>query len=461
MSERALKVGLEIHVYPRMESKAKLFCDCRIDPQAAPNTNICPVCTAQPGANPMLPNEEAIIRTVAIATIFGSTLDGKPAFQRKHYSYPDLPSGYQRTMSGSYAYPIARGGKFRNVGIIQVHLEEDPARYDPDTGSIDYNRCGTPLVEIVTEPDITSAQHAREWLEHLRRRLDYAGCFDERFGIKADVNVSIAPKYERVEIKNINSFSAIVEAIDAEEARQRSLVEQKKPVPHETRAWTGSETVFMRSKEHALDYRFIPEQDLPRIDLNDELTTRAALLAERDPEAVFESIISAGMSEDDAKIIIEHPLVSEHAERMLEGGLEGTFIGRFLRREFLRVINYHQAHPRSFAGTSEHLIELGELASKGAVSDKTVRELIEQLYETDFSPLERVEKDGLGMVSDDASLKAAAEQVISQNPKAAEDYRGGNEKTMNFLAGQLMRQMQGRADVKKAREILEQLLSGS
>jgi aspartyl-tRNA(Asn)/glutamyl-tRNA(Gln) amidotransferase subunit B len=458
MSERALKVGLEIHVYPRMESKAKLFCDCMIDPEAAPNTNICPVCTAQPGANPKLPNEEAVIKTIAIAQLFGSTLDAKPAFQRKHYSYPDLPSGYQRTMSGSYAYPIARGGRFHGVGIIQVHLEEDPARYDPDTGSIDYNRSGTPLVEIVTEPDIMSAEHAREWLELLRLRLDYAGCFDERFGIKADVNVSIAPKFERVEIKNINSFSAIVEAIEAEAARQRSLIEQRKSVPHETRTWTGSETVFMRSKEQALDYRFIPEQDLPRIDLHAEITTRATRLAERDPEAVLATLIGAGMDEENAQIIVEHPVVSAHAERMIAGGLEGVFVGRFLRREYLRVVNYHQAHPRAFAGTSEHLIELGELASSGAISDKIVRELVEQLYEKDFSPNERVEKEGLGMVSDDAALRAAAQSVIDANPKAAEDYRAGNEKTMNFLAGQLMREMGGKADIKKARAILEELL---
>ncbi|MFT4307795.1 MAG: Asp-tRNA(Asn)/Glu-tRNA(Gln) amidotransferase subunit GatB [Candidatus Woesearchaeota archaeon] len=461
MSERTLKVGLEIHVYPRMESKAKLFCDCTIDPEAKPNTNICPVCTAQPGANPMAPNEEAIIKTIAIARLFGSTLDPKPAFQRKHYSYPDLPAGYQRTMSGSYAYPIARKGSFESVRIMQVHLEEDPARYDPQTGSVDYNRSGTPLIEIVTEPDITSAEHAREWLEKLRRRLDYAGCFDERFGIKADVNVSIAPKYERVEIKNINSFSAILEAIESEAQRQRELVSRSEPVPHETRTWTGTETVFMRSKEHALDYRFIPEQDLPRIAINDTMRDEAAALTERDPEAVLQSLIAAGMNAEDAAIITVHPVVSEHAERILAKGIEGGFAGRFLRSEFLRVVNYHQAHPRSFAGSSEHLAEAARLASDGAISDKTMRELVEQLYEEDFSPQERVENEGLGMVSDDAALRDAARTVIDANPKAADDYRAGNEKTMNFLAGQLMRSMQGKADIKKARAILEQMIPRS
>ena len=457
MSE--LKIGLEIHVYPRMETETKLFCNCRIEPSAEANTNICPTCTGQPGANPMAPNEEAIVKTITIATMFASEVDEKPAFQRKHYSWPDLPSGYQRTMSGSYAYPIARGGTFDGIGIMQVHLEEDPARWDPESGGVDYNRSGTPLVEIVTEPDLTSPEHAREWLEKLRRRLDYAGCFDERFGIKADVNVSVAPKFERVEIKNINSFSAIVDAIISEQARQHALIEKEESIPHETRTWTGSETVFMRSKEHALDYRFIPEQDLPRIAITEPMRTRARELAARDPHTVLETLTKAGVSREDAQIITEHPIVSEHAEQMLAQGLDGSFIGKFLRREFLRVTNYHQAHPRTFTGTSEHLLELGELAYKQAISDKTTRELIEALYEKDFSPKERVESEGLGMVSDDTALREAAQAAINANPKAVEDYRNGNEKSMNYLAGQIMRSMGGKADVKRAREILEEILS--
>lgn len=458
MTDASLKVGLEIHIYPRMASAAKLFCDCRIDPEAAPNTNICPVCTSQPGANPMAPSEEAIVKTVAIAKLFGSTLDPKPAFQRKHYSWPDLPSGYQRTMSGSYAYPIARGGTFRDVGITQVHLEEDPARWDPESGGVDYNRCGTPLVEVVTDPDFSSPEQVRGWLEHFRRRLDYAGCFDERFGVKADVNVSIGPKFERVEIKNINSFTAIYDSIVFEYERQLEVVRSGKPVPQETRTWTGSETAFMRSKENAVDYRFIPEQDLPRVNLVDAIYEAADELIERDPDVSYSAMVTAGMSESDAQVLYEIPIVSAHAEAMLDAGLQGAFVGRFLRREFLRVVNYHQAHPRAFSASTEHLVELAQLAHDDAVSDKTVKDLMEALYENDFSPKERVETEGLGMVSDDSALRDAARSIIEANPQAVADYQGGNPNAINFLAGQIMRTMKGKADIKKARAILEELL---
>lgn len=458
MSERALKVGLEIHIYPRMESQAKLFCDCAIDPEAAANTNICPVCTGQPGANPMLPNEEAIIKTIAIAKAFGSTIDPHPAFQRKHYSWPDLPSGYQRTMSGSYAYPIARGGSFSGIGIMQVHLEEDPARWDPESGAVDYNRSGTPLVEVVTEPDFTSPEQVREWLEELRRRLDYMGSFDERFGVKADVNVSVGPKFERVEIKNINSFTAIHESIVFEYERQSELAGTSEKIPQETRTWTGTGTTFMRSKEDAMDYRFIPEQDLPRITLSEAMHRAAEALILHDPNEALGTMISSGMNEEDARVLYEIPILADHARTMLESGLSGEFVGRFLRREFLRVVNYHQAHPRTFAG-SAHLVELAQLASDKQISDKTVKDLMEALYEEDFSPKERVDREGLGMVSDDSALREAAQQAIDANPKAVEDYRAGNEKSINFLAGQIMRAMGGKADVKRAREILEELLS--
>lgn len=459
MSDERLKIGLEIHIYPRMESAAKLFCDCRIDPEAAPNTNICPVCTGQPGANPMAPNEEAIVKTVAIGKLFGSTIDPEPAFQRKHYSWPDLPSGYQRTMSGTYAYPIARGGSFCDVGITQVHLEEDPARWDPDSGAVDYNRSGTPLVEVVTEPELTSPEQAREWLEQLRRRLDYASALDERFGIKADVNVSIAPDYERVEIKNINSFTAVYEAIAFEAERQSELKKHGTAIPQETRTWTGSETVYMRSKEDATDYRFIPEQDLPRVRLTDAIYEAADELAQRDPETVLETLLEAGVEPSDADVLLDSPIVSAHAELMLNSGLPGRFVGAFLRREFIRVVNYHQAHARTFSGSAEHVAELARLAHENAISDKTTRELMERLYEKDFSPKKTVESEGLGMVSDDSALREAAQKIVAEQKVAVADYKNGNEKVMNFLAGQLMRAMQGKADIKKARQILEELLT--
>ena len=445
-----VKVGLEIHVYPRMEYACKLFCDCPIDPEAAANTNICPVCTAQPGAKPMRANREAVVKTLALARLFNAEASSRFAFQRKHYSWPDLPAGYQRTMSGSYALPAARDGSFAGIRIEQVHLEEDPARWDPQTGRVDYNRSGVPLVEIVTAPDFTSAEQVREWLEHLRLRLDYAGCYDERFGVKADVNVSLAPRYERVEIKNINAFSAIVDAIRFEQKRQ----EGEERIPPQTRAWTGTETVFMRKKERAQDYHFIPEQDLPVIPLTDDLISEARELLARDPDVVVSSLQEAGVSEEDAQIIVQSPFVAEYAEYLIREGIGGRFAGAFMRREFLRVVNYAHAHPRMFAGSCEHVLALARLLAERKVSDRVGRELMERLFREDFDVDAYVAEHDLLVVGDDAFVEGIVDEVIGEQEGAVADYRAGKDEVLNFLAGQVMRKSKGKADVRRVRELL-------
>src|SRR3989344_3995941 len=225
-------IGLEIHVYVKTDKK--LFCTCPIQ-EADPNTTICPICTAQPGAKPMLPSKDAIEKVLKTAAMLDCKINPALVWQRKHYDWPDLPKGYQNTMSGSYAVPVGEHGNFLGIKIRECHLEEDPARWDPETGCIDYNRSGYPLIEIVTEPDFTSADHVKDWLKKLMTTLSYVNAVNRTMGVKCDVNVSIPPAYTRVEIKNVNSFNSIVQAIRYEAQRQ-----QKELVQQHTRQWNDA-----------------------------------------------------------------------------------------------------------------------------------------------------------------------------------------------------------------------------
>ncbi|MBI2109831.1 Asp-tRNA(Asn)/Glu-tRNA(Gln) amidotransferase GatCAB subunit B, partial [Candidatus Woesearchaeota archaeon] len=257
------KIGLEIHAYLNLgKNRTKLFCECPINYQEAEsNTNICPICTSQPGSKPMAPNKDALDKVIAIGLLLNCKINKKFFFQRKHYDWPDLPSGYQRTISGSYSTNVGSNGKFLNVGIWEVHLEEDPARWDPQTGEVDYNRSGMPLIEIVTAPDLKTPDEARNWLRNLMTTLNYIKAVLKGIAIKADVNVSVEG-HSRVEVKNVNSFRNVCKAIEYEFARQEKALKNKSALKkEETRMFDEAEgiTKHMRFKEQADDYRFIPE----------------------------------------------------------------------------------------------------------------------------------------------------------------------------------------------------------
>jgi len=263
------KIGLEVHGY--LNTKEKLFCDCKAIHGAkftTPNKNICPICTGQPGSKPMLPNKEAINKSIQISLILGCKINLKPIWQRKHYDWPDMPKGFQSTLSGSYAIPTGEKGKFFRINITEAHLEEDPASWNPLTGEIDYNKSGFPLIEIVTEPEFKDAEGVIDWLKQLIMTLNYMKLIDKNLGIKVDVNISLPElKGVRVEIKNINSLKNIKTAINYEIQRQKKPGQI--PKKQETRMFDEkrSVTTKMRSKELAEDYRFISDPDLPIINL--------------------------------------------------------------------------------------------------------------------------------------------------------------------------------------------------
>ncbi len=456
-----IKCGLEVHCYLNMEhSRQKLFCGCAIQQDAKPNSNTCPVCTAMPGSKPMAPNKEAMDKILAIALMLDCKPNHNLIFQRKHYSWPDLPSGYQRTMSGSYAVPVGEHGTFLGIGITEVHLEEDPARWDPDTGTVDYNRSGLPLAEIVTEPEFTSPEQVKTWLKHLMTTLSYIKAVDKDAGIKADVNVSIPPAYGRVEIKNVNSFTAVVKALEYEAERQQQEIKQGKVIEQQTRAWndTLGKTVFMRSKEQAMDYMFIPDPDLAIVKVDSAwLKKIEAALPEKPQQKVQKYQKHYKLDKEHAEIIASDINLAVLYEKVAMK-VDPILAAQWLRRELLRVMHYNDVDYDQLKIDETHLIELLTMVQKKEITETVAKKILEQLMEKPFSPQQHVEKEGLKMVADTGQLEQFCKQAMKDNPKAVEDYKRGEENALNFVVGSVMKMSRGKASAAEVKEILKKLL---
>jgi aspartyl-tRNA(Asn)/glutamyl-tRNA(Gln) amidotransferase subunit B len=452
-----IKIGLEIHGY--IDIRQKLFCNCTIDHGAEPNSTICPRCTGQPGAKPMATNKHAIEKALQIALMLNCEVNKRLLFQRKHYSWPDMPTGFQRTMSGSFSVPVGEEGHFRGIRIDECHLEEDPARWDPETGNVDYNRAGYPLIEIVTKPDFTSAEEVREWLEALVTALSYIQAVHKQAGIKSDVNVSIGPEFERVEIKNVNSLTSIVDAVKYEVERQKKEKAQKKKIPQQTRTWSNDtqETVFMRSKETAQDYMFIPEPDLPAIPIEDKYLKRLEAQLPESPDMKRQKLISMGITAEDAKVLADEFVLIDLFEKVSKE-IDPQLAARWLRREVVRVANYNKQALEDLLIDEKHLIQLLKLVEKGKITENVAQKIVEKLMEKPFDVNAYVKKEGLLSKGDEGELEKLAAEVIAEQPKAVEDYRGGNEKSLHFLIGQLMRKTRGAAKPDVARKVFEKLL---
>ena len=451
------KIGLEIHGYLRMsETHKKLFCSCDIaDSESEPNTNICPICTGQPGNKPMLPNKEAVDKIIKAGLMLNCKINYNLLFQRKHYSWPDLPNGFQKTMSGSYAVPVGEHGKFMGIGITEVHLEEDPARWDPVTGKIDYNRCGFPLIEIVTDPDFKSADEVREWIKKLLTTLGYVDAIDENAGIKSDVNVSIAPSFKRIEIKNVNSLKSIVAAIQYEIARQQE--EGVKEM--ETRAWDDEKacTIKMRSKETAQEYMFIPEPDLPVVKIDKDYIDKIKKTLPEKPEAKIEKYTKLGIPEEDAVILASERLLAELFEKVAKE-IDPVLSAKWLRRELLRVLHYNEKEMKDLTLDEKYLIELLKLIEEKKITEQTGKKILEKLIIEPFSPKEHVQKESLGVVSGEEELKKICEEAVKESPAAVEDYKKGEQNALNFIVGVVMKKTKGKASPAVVNKILKEII---
>lgn len=454
MQKGRLRIGLEVHGY--LPTKEKLFCRCKAVRHAAKqeikqNTLICPICTGQPGCKPMLPNSEALTKLIQIALILNCKINPEFSFQRKHYNWPDLPKGYQETVSGAYSIPCAEKGEFQGIKIREVHLEEDPAAWNPETGCIDYNRSGLPLAEIVTEPDFTSSEQVASWLQNLVLALSYIKALDKNAGIKADTNVSLYG--ERVEIKNVNSIEAIKQAIEYEAERQ----ELEKPLKKETRRWDDSEkiTVKMREKEDAADYRFIPDPDLPIIKIKRERIEKIKSSLPETPQEKLEKLIKKHkIDQKSAEILQRNFDLAEFFERVSEK-IDSKFALPWITTELLRVLNYNKTSLEQVDIKTEHFSNLLELVKQGKLTELKAKQILNDFVPKSFPvKLEKNEEK----IADNGKLGEIIEKVISQNPKAASDYKSGEKNALNFLMGEIMKSSNRRADFKTSLEILKQKL---
>lgn len=448
------KIGLEIHGY--LNTTEKLFCNCKAIHGikfTKPNTNICPTCTGMPGAKPMAPNKEAIDKATEIATILGCKINKNLKWQRKHYSWPDLPKGYQNTLSGPHAIPTGENGKFRNIKIRECHLEEDPAMWNPETGEIDYNRSGIPLIEIVTEPDFKDSKQVDLWLRDLIKTLAYVKSINKNLGIKSDVNISVKETgYSRIEIKNVNSVKNIKEVIDIEIIRQKKLGKSQKE--QETRRYDANKkiTMKMRSKEDIEDYRFISDPDLLEITITGK---RIKSIEKRVPETPFEKvkkiIKTYKIPKNSAEILIKNVDVIDLFEKTIKK-VDKKIVIRWITEELFSVLNYNKRELEEIDLNPKHFIDLLKLIEENKISESKAKEILRSWKEKSSSPLENAKKHS--KISDKSEIEKVVKEIIKKNKQAAEDYISGKKWAINFLIGKVMEKTNKRADYKITKEVL-------
>ena len=468
-------IGLEVHV--ELATKTKIFCSCSTAFGGAPNTHTCPVCTGMPGSLPVL-NKQVVEYAVAVGLATNCTITQYCKFDRKNYFYPDNPQNYQ--ISQLYL-PICRNGSVeietaggkKSIGIHEIHMEEDAGKlvHDEweDCSIVDYNRSGVPLIEIVSEPDMRSAEEVIAYLEKLRLIIQYLGASDCKLNegsMRADVNLSVrevgATEFgTRTEMKNLNSFKAIARAIEGERARQIELLEEGKQVIQETRRWDDNKeySYAMRSKEDAQDYRYFPEPDLVPIVISDEWL---AEIKAKEPElrtAKLERYKKEYELPDyDAQIITGSKHMADIFEETTAICKKPKKVSNWLRGETLRLLKEHEKEPEDIAFSAENLAKLIELVDGGVINGNVAKEVFEQIFARNIDPEKYVEEKGLKTVNDEGALRKTIEQIVADNPKSVEDYHNGKEKAIGFLVGQTMKAMKGKADPGMVNKILKEIL---
>ena len=469
-------IGLEVHV--ELATKTKIFCGCSTAFGGAPNTHTCPVCTGMPGSLPVL-NKQVVEYAAAIGLATNCEITQVCKFDRKNYFYPDNPQNYQ--ISQLYL-PIARNGyveievgeQKKKIRIHEMHMEEDAGKlvHDEwdDTSLVDYNRSGVPLVEIVSEPDMRSADEVMAYLEKLRLIIQYLGASDcklQEGSMRADVNLSVrevgASEFgTRTEMKNLNSFKAIARAIDGERQRQIDLIEAGRAVVQETRRWDDNKesSHAMRSKEDAQDYRYFPEPDLVPIVISDEWI---AEIKARQPEFRTEKLERYNREFDipryDAEIITNSKKMADIFEATTAICSKPKKVANWLMVETLRLLKERGQEPEDICFAPEHLAKLIELTEAGTINSSVAKEVFEKIFDENVDPEKYVEEKGLKIVQDDGALEEVLKKVIADNPQAVADYKGGKEKALGALVGQTMKAMKGKANPGAVNTKLREMLA--
>ena len=468
-------IGLEVHV--ELATKTKIFCACSTAFGGAPNTHTCPVCTGMPGSLPVL-NKQVVEYALAVGLATNCQIHQYCKFDRKNYFYPDNPQNYQISQlylpichDGGVEIETAGGKKI--IGIHEIHMEEDAGKlvHDEweDCSLVDYNRSGVPLIEIVSEPDMRSAEEVIAYLEKLRQIIQYLGASDcklQEGSMRADVNLSVcevgAEKFgTRTEMKNLNSFKAIAHAIEGERERQIELIEAGRKVIQETRRWDDNkESSFtMRSKEDAQDYRYFPDPDLTPVVISDEWI---AEVKARQPELRSEKLERYKKEFDipdyDAQIITNSKHMADLFEAATTICKKPKKVSNWLMGETLRLLKENNMDPEDLSFAPENLAKLVDLADAGTVNSSVAKEVFEQIFKENVDPEVYIEEHGLKTVNDEGALKATIEQIVSENPQSVADYKGGKKKAIGFLVGQTMKAMKGKADPASVNKILKEIL---
>ena len=468
-------IGLEVHV--ELATKTKIFCGCSTAFGGAPNTHTCPVCTGMPGSLPVL-NKQVVEYAMAVGLATNCQIHQYCKFDRKNYFYPDNPQNYQISQlylpichDGGIEIETAAGKKV--IGIHEIHMEEDAGKLIHDEWEdctlVDYNRSGVPLIEIVSEPDMRSAEEVIAYLDKLRLIVQYLGASDcklQEGSMRADVNLSVrevgAEQFgTRTEMKNLNSFKAIARAIEGERARQIELIEEGRQVIQETRRWDDNKEYSdpMRSKEDAHDYRYFPDPDLGPVIISDEWLQA---VKDRQPELRTEKLARYKKEFDipdyDAEILTGSKHLADLFEETTELCGKPKKVSNWLMGETLRLLKEAGQEPEEITFSAAHLAKLIELLDAGTINQTVAKEVFEQIFREDIDPEQYVEAHGLKMVNDDNLLRTVVEQVIAANPQSVADYRGGKEKALGFLVGQTMKQMKGKANPGAVNKMLKELL---
>lgn len=469
-------LGLEVHV--ELSTKSKIFCSCTTEFGGDPNTHCCPVCTGMPGTLPVL-NESVCEYAIKAGIALNCSITPYGKFDRKNYFYPDLPKAYQISqlylpICTNGTVPIKINGVSKEIRIKEIHMEEDAGKlvHDPwiDATKADYNRCGVPLIEIVSEPDFRSGDEVIAYLETLKSTLEYlnvSDCKMQEGSIRADINLSVRPYGSselgtRTEMKNMNSFKAISRAIEYEAKRQIELLEEGKRVSQETRRWDDNKdaSFAMRSKENAHDYRYFPEPDLPPIEISSEWIERIkSTLPEMAKEKQNRYMTEFELPQYDTQMITSQKALADFFEETVSICQKPKEVSNWIMGDLMRLLKEKALEAKDMALKPKSLARIIELVDKGAINRNKAKEVFETVFLENVDVDEYIKTNNLEQVSDTGLVESAIAKVFSQNPKSLEDYKSGKTKAFGFLVGQTMRELKGKADPSVVNQLLQEKLN--
>lgn len=480
MSQYEAVIGLEVHV--ELKTKTKIFCSCPNEFGAEPNTNVCPICLGLPGTLPVL-NKKVLEYAVKAGLALNCEIAEFCKFDRKNYFYPDLPKAYQISQ---FDLPICYKGHIdievdgqkKRIGVTRIHMEEDAGKLvhqgdsitDAQTSLVDYNRGGVPLIEIVSEPDMRSAEEARAYLEKLKSFIEYTGVSDvkmEEGSLRCDANVSIRPVGAKefgtkTEIKNLNSFRAVQRSIEYEIERQQEVLEEGGRIIQETRTWDEAKemTLSMRTKEEADDYRYFPEPDIPPLVISREWVEEVRKNLPELPDAKKERLINEhGLPEYDAEVITNSRALAEFYDETVKVFNDPKTVSNWIMGEFSKQLNAENIEVKDAKVTPNCLAKLLSLIEKGTISGKIAKKVFAEMFATGKDPEAIVKEKGMVQISDEGQLKEIVDEVIAKNPQSIEDFKAGKDKALGFLIGQVMKATRGKANPGIVNKLIKEEIS--